>query len=265
MGGTAFQYGVSIASASGAKGSWVSLGAAVAQDTFGIRIFLGDGANSAQDNTHMIDIGADPAGGTGYGALIPNLFCMGPDSVGGVNFNHASWFFPLFIKAGTTLAARAQIKGVTTDSVKVGVRLYQKPSHPERWRTGMAVETLGADTGNTRGTVLTTGSPSSAFGNWTSLGNAANDAWWMQASMVGQGLSGNTGALYEFCNGETDTSKNRRAWGTNFSSGNQAGRIINLEFADALVDVKAGQAINCRFATQTNNTGTWSAAVHLMR
>jgi hypothetical protein len=97
--------------------------------------------------------------------------------------NGASYFyyFPLFIKAGTALAARAQVGNATAGTLRVICKVYMKPSRPELLRFGSWVQAIGLDTANSRGTAFTPGT--GAKGSWASLGTGlAKDAWWWQAS-----------------------------------------------------------------------------------
>src|SRR5262245_10261809 len=93
--------------ASNAEGSWVQLASAanIANDVYALALMVGNGATSGQSKPHLLDIGEDPAGGTSYTALLSNLACGGTELTsvlgGGIQF-----YFPLFIKAGSSVAAR---------------------------------------------------------------------------------------------------------------------------------------------------------------
>lgn len=150
-------------------------------DAFGIWLCFSTNASSAQARPSLVNIGADPAGGTSYSDIITDLnaacAAVAAPMVG------LFYYFPLFIKAGTALAARARVGNATANTLRVACRLYCKPTRPEVLRCGRYVDSIGADTANSRGTLITPG-VSSAEGSYTSLGTLPRPAWWFQ-----QGLS----------------------------------------------------------------------------
>lgn len=168
--------------ANDAMGSYAALfGAAVAFDVYGISILIRNVQVSGQARPLLVDIGADPAGGTSYGVLIANLNgCCAPliNTTGVLAGFH--YYFPLFIKAGTTLAARAQVGNGTAGTSVVVCDVFGKPKRPERLRVGSYVDTLGVDAANSRGTTLVPGSP--GLGTPVSLGTLPRKGWWVIGS-----------------------------------------------------------------------------------
>lgn len=158
------------------KGTAVSLiaGSSVTEDIFGIAIGFGTGAASAAVRNFLADILIDPAGGSSWTTLIPNLATNSP-AIGGFGF----WFyFPLWIKSGTSIGCQVQC---TTANIvtRVGVRLYGKPSRPEMCRVGTRVKTFGAVTASSEGTAVTPGNGN--VGSYSaSLGTTADDIFWWQ-------------------------------------------------------------------------------------
>lgn len=166
------------------KGNWTGLmGGIVAEDTYGIllQIHSSNSANNARPI--LVDIGLDVAGGSSYQVLIPNLnasMAANPTE-GNMQQGGFHYFFPLFVKKGSGLAARAQVGNATANTLKVFCRLYQKPTHPELCRVGSWVSAVGIDTTNSRGTAVTPGA-NAAEGSWASLGTIPRTGWWLQAS-----------------------------------------------------------------------------------
>jgi hypothetical protein len=171
-------YGTSVTpGASGAEGSWTQVASAanVAQDVYGmlVRVYLG--STSGAIKNHLMDIGVDPAGGTSYTAVISDIVC-GESGTVAVTLGHR-YFFPLFIKAGSSIAVRIQGSAATAGTVRVPVRLYGYRSRPEFMPVGSFSETIGT-IASTQGVAFTPGN--AADGSWVSLGTTAKPLWWWQ-------------------------------------------------------------------------------------
>lgn len=162
--------------ASDAEGSWtqVASSANIAQDCYWLEIIVTDGNTSAQIKSHLLDIGVDPAGGTSYSAVISNMVCGGASAINAAG-GGSRFFFPFFIKAGSSVAARVQGSNATAGTVRVTTKFWGQPSRPESVPVGQFSETIGTITGS-QGVTFTPGN--AADGAWTSLGTTANALWW---------------------------------------------------------------------------------------
>jgi len=168
--------GVLVTPGSGSKGSYVQLasGANLAQDCYGIRLWVNAGSTSATIRDLLLDIGLDQAGGTSYAQTggINDIFA--PQSSAAINAGR--WFyFPLFIKAGTSVGVRGQANSTAT--VRVAAWFFGQPTHPENIAVGQYSETIGVS-GN-GGTPITCGD-SAAWGSWTSIGTTTRPCWYWQ-------------------------------------------------------------------------------------
>jgi hypothetical protein len=177
------------------KGSAVSLiaGASVTEDIYGLFIwFVGGSTNTAQ-RVFLADIVIDPAGGTSWSTLINNLLVCAPDlAFGGYNY-----YFPIFIKAGTSIGFQHQCNAAT-QTMRCAVKGFGKPTRPDLLRYGTKVETIGANTASTEGTAITPGT-SGAWGSYASLGTTTQDNWWWQiGTSVGDDTGGASTTLYYF-------------------------------------------------------------------
>ena len=162
--------------AANTKGTAVTLlsGATVTEDVYGIALNFFGGATSAAVRQFLADLLIDEAGGTSWSAKIANLIVDAPSLL----FMGYSYYFPLYIKAGTSIGMQAQCQAATI-ALRCAVKVFGKPSHPHLLRVGTRVETLGADTATSAGVVVTPGT--NALGAYTaSLGTLANDNWWWQ-------------------------------------------------------------------------------------
>lgn len=165
-------YGVAVTPGSGADGSWAQLFAALAKDAWGIFININTNFNTSTSRNTIIDIGVDVAGGTKYVELIPDIICGNAGSYvvgGGINY-----FFPIFIKAGSTVGVRGNSTSET--AFYVNAKVLTQPMNPSMTRIGSFCEVVG--TAGNAGTVVTSGSASE--GTWTSLGTTAKKCWWWE-------------------------------------------------------------------------------------
>lgn len=183
--------GVSVTPGSGSKGSYVQLasGANLAQDVYGILLWIVAGNTTATIRDILLDIGIDPAGGTSYAQVggINNIFV--PQA--GAAIQSGRWFyFPLFIKNGSSIGARGQANNTST--FRVAAWFYGRPTHPEYCPVGQYSETIGIS-GN-GGTPVTFGN-TAAWGNWTSLGTTTRPCWWWQFAW-GHNVGTTTAQMY---------------------------------------------------------------------
>lgn len=163
--------------ASSAEGTFTSIatGANIAQDCFYLLLWI-SGANVSANNKNMLlDVGVDSAGGTNYQALLSNIVC----GCSGFSLDGGYYFaFPLFIKAGSQVAVRAQTSNATAGTVRVAAQFWGRPSNVEEVKYGRYSETIGTITGSD-GVSFTPGT-SGAEGTWTSLGTTVRSLWWWQ-------------------------------------------------------------------------------------
>lgn len=187
--------GATVTPGNNTKGSYAELidGALVVNDVWAIEITINSGNASIQARDILVDIATDPTAGTSYSVIINNL--LGSMAGGMRNFDGCPirYLFPLYIPAGSSIAARASVNNATVGTVRVLATLYGLPTIPARTRRGTSVQTIGAVTASSRGTAVTSGTTSE--GAWTELGTLTNDAWWWQFG-VGFNDSSMGGNLY---------------------------------------------------------------------
>lgn len=130
---------ITTGAASGTKGTAVQLIAATSFDAYWMRVVAYNYGNVATDSSGCLDI---LTGAATEEVLIPNLlmgFC-GTQALF-IARGHKVWDFPLYIPAGTRLAAQAAGARVTT-ALRVMVFLYGGDGYPP-FRTGSKVTTYG--------------------------------------------------------------------------------------------------------------------------
>lgn len=153
-----------------------------ARDTYAIDLFFHQNGVSTQARDTIVTIGIDHSGATTYTDVeIQHLLasCAGAVGVGPIVYR-----FPLFIPAGSAIAAKASTNNATPGQMRVGIRCWQKPSRPDLVRTAAYVDTFGAVTASSRGTTITPGTV--AEGTWTSLATNLTSGrryWWWQGGV----------------------------------------------------------------------------------
>lgn len=136
------------------KGSWATLIDPVNFDVFGVFLNMANVFTAAANTSMLVDLGIAPTGGGSEQVVVANIDAGAADAF---NLGGKSYFFPLFIPAGKALRARCQ-GFIASDTVTVVAGVYVQPPYgvaqdaPQEW------ETYGADTANSRGTVLSSGS-----------------------------------------------------------------------------------------------------------
>lgn len=169
-------WGTTITPAQNAKGEWAGIftGAQVVNEVWGVYIHFHSNYVAVQARNTIVDIGFDPAGGTTYGVVIPDLLasCVSAiDRGGGV-----SYYFPIRIPAGSAIAARASINNATVGTLYCIVKLFGLPKHPHLTRVGSYVTALGITAESSSGTAVTVGTTED--GSWASLGASDKEHWY---------------------------------------------------------------------------------------
>lgn len=157
-------------------GSYVEVlsDASITEDCYGILINVNN-ISGAAPKSATLTIGKDEAGGTSYVDWLTHLLCGDAcaytNMMGGIFY-----YFPMYIKAGTALAAKvASVNASATISCNLTV--YGRPKNPGAVKCASKFESFGASAGN--GTALTPGE--AAEGAWTQMGsNPSTPLWWWQ-------------------------------------------------------------------------------------
>lgn len=163
--------------ASDAEGSYTSLIAAgnVTEDIWGIYVQVLNGFTSTAIKSHLLDIGYDPAGGSSYTTLISNIVCGAASGGASLAAQGHTFYFPIKIPSGSTIAGRVQGSNGTAGSVVIAIKAYGKPSEPAMVPCGSYAETVGTISGS-QGVSFTPGNATD--GTWASLGTTSKDLWW---------------------------------------------------------------------------------------
>lgn len=165
------------------KGSYVELidGALVTNDVWGIQIILHQNFVAATVRQALVDIAIDTTAGTSYSVVIPDLLEPGAGNMTG-GTPPTNYYFPLFIPAGSSIAARASVNNATVGTLRCSAILFGKPKFPERAWAGSKVQALGVTAATSGGTIVTSGVASE--GAWTSLGTLSRNSFYWQCMMA---------------------------------------------------------------------------------
>ena len=161
----------------GAYGAWAAMGSALTDDAYGIFINVNNNSTSGASRQTVIKIGVDEAGGTTYVDRITGLIC-GNAPVYQSGGSGVWYYFPLFIKSGSTLA----VAGFGSVATAFGVfcETYLRPADPTLVNSGAFVETLGIT--GTAGVTVTPGT--TAEGAWVLAGTTTKRCWWWQVGVA---------------------------------------------------------------------------------
>jgi hypothetical protein len=179
---------------SGAAGSWTEVASAanVAQDVYFVTVHIFAGFLTGVSKKHSFDIGVDPAGGTSYTVLVDQLLAGGTPGIAASFQGVTGFSFPLFIKAGSSIAVRVYGSHTTAGTVRVCVTLRGQPAAPHQLPVATVSERIGTISG-TAGVAFTPGN--AADGTWVSLGTTTRANFWWQ---LGYNVD-NAGMTAEYC------------------------------------------------------------------
>lgn len=175
-------FGTSVSPAQNAYGSYTEIlsDASVTRNCYFMELNFNNVGTSAVAKDMIVTIGIDTAGGTSYVDFIQHLLASCAHPYGTQPYGH-TYYFPVFIPAGTAIAAKASVNNASLGTVNVIIKLWGAPDDPENLIYGQGVETIGAVTASSRGTTVTSGTTSD--GSWTSLGSTTRNCFAWQYGM----------------------------------------------------------------------------------
>lgn len=233
--------GVVITPAQNSYGSYTEVvsDTLITQDCYGILINFNSGATSAQIKNMLVTIGIDPDGGTSYTDWINHLVasCCPPMGTG----TSGIWYyFPIFIKAGTAIAAKASVNNATVGTVRCNIWVFGAPTDPHNLVYGQGVDTIGAVTASSEGTAVTPGTTSE--GTWKNLGATTKDCFaWQSGFSIKNATITALAYFFDIAADNNGTTPDiiqidNIAWGTTTEQ-------VSYTQAIAYKEVKAGQNI----------------------
>lgn len=163
------------AGASNTDGTAVNLfGAALTHDVEYLRLGFSTSQPANVDNHMMATILIDPAGGSTWQTLIPDLVIgsTGNASTAGLEPSGPSaiFDFPLWIPANASLGIRARTAHSSAVALRCAVFAFGGNANPASWWCGQRVTAIGTNPSSSSGTNHTAGN-SGDFSSWTNLGS----------------------------------------------------------------------------------------------
>lgn len=164
---------------SNTKGSYATVIAAanITQQVDFMRIqFCNDDVSAAARDT-VADIGIDPAGGTSFSVLIPDLLlsCAGGTDSGGVQFK-----FPIRVPSGATIGCRGAVNNATAGTFRCWIQVWGRLAYQEDAPYNQKCIAYGIGA-SSNGTAVTPGNGSK--GSYASLGTTSRRHQYWQAGI----------------------------------------------------------------------------------
>jgi hypothetical protein len=248
---------VTTGAASTAKGTAVELITATARDSHWITVIASDYGLSAAASEGCLDI---LVGAATEAVLIPNLL-MGycGQATGTTNQKGPKrWDFPLYIPAGSRIAAQAAGIRLST-ALRVAVFLYHWPIPP--FRVGTRVTTYGVTVPN--GTAVTAGA-SGAEGAWTQItASTSRDHFCLVPSMqieTDTTTSGNRALAMDLGVGAaTEEEIAQSYWFLNDGAETMEGPLNSMP---CFQDIPASSRLVARLSNSGTNDARYGCAIH---
>lgn len=153
------------------------MGGVTPYDTYWLDIIVHGVGVAATEKDALLTIGFDYAGGTTYtDNSIDHLLVSCASNASNTGVMGARYSFPLYIPAGTRVGGTMSVNNSTVGSARVAIKMHGKPTRPESVRAGSYVDTFGAVTASSRGTLVTPGTTSD--GTWTLLKSGVDRPYW---------------------------------------------------------------------------------------
>lgn len=172
--------GTSVTPGTGGYGSYAAVGSALTSAAYGVRVIVHSNYTNGAIRETLLNVGYDPAGGSSYSVLIPDLQCgCAGNPTGAGTGGTLEYVFPLYIPSGATLAVAAY--GDVATAFYAGVQVFQAPISPESIKCGTFVKSIGVS--GVGGAAVTAGT--SSEGAWTSIGTTTAPMWYWQVGWGG--------------------------------------------------------------------------------
>jgi hypothetical protein len=151
------------------------IGTGIAHNGYWVKIDIYNTALAATDTSALLDIMYDPAGGTSWNVLIPDLLCGFRITAAVTASPGATYSFPLYIPKGSSIGARWQssiVSPAAAQRPRVCIQIMGGPSKPGFWY-GTKVTACGVNAAASAGVDLNPGS-TGAYSGWVSVGGTTN-------------------------------------------------------------------------------------------
>jgi hypothetical protein len=245
------------------KGAWAQLfsAATVVNDVYGILICVNNGAANNAIRNRLLDIGVDNAGGTNYRVIVPDLITSNASPYtspgGGVWY-----YFPIYIRSGSSIAARAQ-SSTGNAACSVYVNLFGQPRRPDAVRVGSIVYSFGISPTVSRGTPITIGTTAKSAYTLIGNNNTGRRLWWWQLGYCSNDSSTSNAAIHFDAAAGPSATVNKPLLQNFYISTTTAEQQMNLPLtAGCTSTVAAGDNLYIRSQSSTAGDTTPTAALY---
>lgn len=221
------------------------IGTGISQPGYFVQVSLSGTSATGVDTSALCDIMYDPAGGTSWSVLIPNLICGFRAITGATHIGASGYSFPLYIPRGSSIGARWQTivaSPAAGTRVRIQITIFGGPSKPGFWY-GTKVTDVGTNTANSAGLDLNPGSTGS-YSAWTSIGGTSNPKFGFLTIGVQGSASTHTADVYHVQYGFGST----QIPGAQVRFGYTTAEILGQypEHLGCYVNIPAGTQLQCR-------------------
>lgn len=241
------------AGGSNADGTAVSVIPAIAQDIHYLVIAVGGILAASANAQALMDVLVDPAGGTSWVSLIDDLPIGFSPTITNANSFPMSYYFPLWVKSGSSLGVRARTANATDiTSGQVAIYAFGGPTRPDMWWCGQKVETLGAFPTTSLGTPISSGA-AGTYGSFTTIGVSAGRWGALQMGLCGTDATAASVGYFFQVGLNSAKIPGTPNWNTVVTTGEQMSRACNMP---VWCDVPAGSTLQ---VAGTTNAGAGEA------
>lgn len=259
----AVSLGASVTPAQNSYGSYAQLlaGAALTHDAWLVELCVNTVHLAGAARDCIVTLGYDPAGGTSFTDADQHLLVGPAGSYSGAASNGGPvWFrLPRRIRAGTSIGIKASVNSADLTALAAFCRVYCRPKRPELARAGAYVDTYGAVTASSRGTLVTPGTTSE--GAWTEIGTLTRRCWYLEWGVgVDDGTMSNNVGHVDIAIGDASNKHIVVLNGFFFTAANEAvGKPAQGAYVDGVVGDKLYARIQVGPSAADSN---YSIAIH---
>jgi hypothetical protein len=237
--------------------------ASVTEDCFGIFIRVTGINVSTTAKDAIFKIGIDTAGGTTFVDFISHLSASCAQSTATtVAAGCVDYYFPVFIPAGTAIAATCSVNNATVGTARVFIKLFGGVARRELLAYGHGVDSFGEVTGSSRGTTITPGT-SGAAGTYVQMGSntAKQYMWWQVGFGINNGTITNLAYWVDLAAGDA-TNKDIIISDEQYQAGTQEGLSGPRTYMNYWREVPSGVGIYARASSSGTPVSGCSAIAH---
>ncbi len=249
--------GTSFTSGGGnADGTAVSILSALASDVHYLSLVVGSDGTATEDNSCLMDVLIDPAGGTAWVDKISDLI-IGFTQAAASGALTIAYHFPLYCKSGSSIGVQARKNGATGSACRIQMWAFGEPKNPHAWWCGQKVESLGVTAATSKGTQHTPGA-TGTYSSFATIGTSTRRYGAIQIGVMGDsGVTAGRGYYGQIGASSAQLKGTPTVW-AGATTAEQGARGVP---GPIFVDIPAGTALQYR-ATSSGTADNQSVAFY---